>query len=133
MNDDFPGSLKTLLQHLCGMRYHVSSPLDLNSHIAVYIVADKYELPALQKLAAEKLRSCLALNKDRPPALMLQALRNVLTLMPESDIHARSAQTKHCRDFISALRNDDDFESILSEFPESAVTLVLMGNTAGTT
>lgn len=144
LHDDDPDAMFALLRFLYDLPYISGentkwSRNTLQPHASVYVVADKYQIKALQSETCENMRrlltspSFLAVmatpNDDHVGELkngsdFVSALQKIITGTTEHDTQARKLMIKFVIQNIEALRKAEEFMALLRETPSLGAGLI---------
>lgn len=99
---------------------------DLVEHAQVYVVAEKYQVPALKDAVKKNLKYILAVNGGKTH--LIEALRIMFTEIGDEKDKVRDMLVSHCARKFSTLSKDESFKALLVELPEIATAIITHWN-----
>ena len=96
----------------------------LVSHIAVYAIAEKYDIQEMKHLAVSKFATALKEPAADLSYTLSSLINAVFETTPSTDTLLRNVMTKYCHTHFKALIDDDIFLQTLSQHPDLCLGLV---------
>ena len=95
---------------------------ELLNHIAVYVIADKYDIPELEVLAAAKFEN--ALQRSRIVATLPAIIGAVFDASSDTKCELRNVVIKHCSRWKEEIVDSEDAVAIMRDHVEIGVEMI---------
>lgn len=124
LHEDDPTAVRTMLRFLYGVKYDFDMPDDWNdiiSHARVYVIAEKYCLHQLKKMAAEAMKSLLhqlKIGNERVESSLINILDIIWTGTTSDDDLARPLLANHCASKLKTILKSNEFCDLLNRHGE---------------
>ena len=98
---------------------------ELLNNVAVYAIADKYDIPELGALAAKKFHRAIWKSKLRRDMASLRAIIDaVFDTTPDTKCELRDVVIWYCKHWTEAIINDEDSAAIVKDYGEIGLVMV---------